>query len=88
MAPSGAAGRGFFLSAPRHLKLERQKIYSEGLRSQKDRRQVRARGYPSIPMFQNMRTVNLHSNNPHLLNKLGGRNIVLNDHSSHSLQPM
>jgi hypothetical protein len=30
-------------------------------------------------MFPNKFTVNLCSNNPHLLNKLGGRNIVIDD---------
>jgi Helix-turn-helix domain len=38
--------------------------------------------YPAIRMFGNMWTVNLCSNNPHLLNKLGGRNIVINDYKS------
>jgi hypothetical protein len=33
-------------------------------------------------MFANILSVNLCSNNPHLLNKLGGRNIVINDHAS------
>lgn len=38
--------------------------------------------YPPIPMFPNKFTVNLCSNNPHLFNKLGGRNIVIDDHTS------
>ena len=38
--------------------------------------------YPPIPMFPNKFTVNLCSNNPHLFNKLGGRNIVIDDHAS------
>ncbi len=38
--------------------------------------------YPRIPMFSNKFTVNLCSNNPHLFNKLGGRNIVIDDHRS------
>jgi hypothetical protein len=38
--------------------------------------------YPKIPMFPNRWTVNLCSENPHLLNKLGGRNVVINDHTS------
>jgi len=38
--------------------------------------------YPKIPMFPNQWTVNLCSNNPHLLNKLGGHNVVINDHTS------
>jgi hypothetical protein len=38
--------------------------------------------YPPIPMFPNKFTVNLCSNNPHLLNKLGGHNIVIDDHAS------
>ena len=38
--------------------------------------------YPQIPMFPNMWTVNLCSTNPHLLNKLGGRVIVISDHAS------
>jgi Helix-turn-helix len=38
--------------------------------------------YPPVPMFPNKFTVNLCSNNPHLLNKLGGRNIVIDDYAS------
>jgi Helix-turn-helix len=38
--------------------------------------------YPPIPMFPNKFTVNLCSNNPLLFNKLGGRNIVIDDHTS------
>ncbi len=38
--------------------------------------------YPPIPMFPNKFTVNLCSNNPHLFNKLGGRNIVIDDYTS------
>jgi hypothetical protein len=38
--------------------------------------------YPEVPMFPNRWTVNLYSNNPHLLSKLGGRNVVIDDHAS------
>jgi DNA-binding XRE family transcriptional regulator len=38
--------------------------------------------YPRTPMFPNKFMVNLCSNNPHLLNKLGGRNLVIDDHTS------
>jgi len=38
--------------------------------------------YPRIPMFPNKWTVNLCSTNPHLLNKLGARTIVIDDHTS------
>jgi hypothetical protein len=38
--------------------------------------------YPPIPMFPNKFTVNLCSNNRHLFNKLGARNIVIDDHVS------
>jgi len=38
--------------------------------------------YPRIPMFPNKFTVNLCSNNVHLFNKLGGRNIPIEDHRS------
>jgi hypothetical protein len=34
--------------------------------------------YPKVPMFSNQQTVNLCSDNPHLLNKLGGRTVVIN----------
>jgi len=38
--------------------------------------------YPRIPMFPNKWTVNLCSTNPHLLNKLGARAIVIDDYTS------
>jgi hypothetical protein len=38
--------------------------------------------YPQIPMFPNKFTVNLCSNNRHLFNKLGGRNIVIDEYGS------
>jgi hypothetical protein len=38
--------------------------------------------YTPVPMFPNRWTVNLCSNNPHLLNRLGGRAIVVDDHTS------
>ena len=38
--------------------------------------------YPRIPMFPNKFTVNLCSNNRHLFNKLGGKNVVVDDHAS------
>ncbi|MGO9985428.1 MAG: helix-turn-helix transcriptional regulator [Rhodomicrobium sp.] len=38
--------------------------------------------YPPIPMFSNVWTVNLCSNSRPLLNKLGGRTVVIDDHVS------
>jgi hypothetical protein len=38
--------------------------------------------YPPVPMFPNRWTVNLCSNDPRLLNRLGGRAIVIDDHTS------
>lgn len=37
---------------------------------------------PPTPIFPNKFTVNLCSNNRHLFNKLGGRNVVIDDHAS------
>jgi hypothetical protein len=38
--------------------------------------------FPPVPMFANMFTVNLCSANQHLLNRIGGRNVVITDHTS------